>query len=183
MNQSFLKLCTIFFSLPRDRQQQVLKSLYNFSTEAKTLLATSLGFEEDPQIFVDEMRRETIDRVYRRGSTKLPNGRVINQILTNAKKAGASFNTLLDLEQLAYRGFMEFLDEYGGGPESFDDQACKHLGNYLKLVLQIKDKAKKDELIEQLRLYIIKKDNMYTDDKDETFESITGVSVNRPSRW
>lgn len=179
MNPSFSKLSTIFFSLAKDKQEQIVKRLYDFSTETRTLLTTSLGLKEDPQIFIDKLKRETIDRVYRRGSPKLPNGRMVNQLLTHAKKAGVSFNTLLELEQLAYRGFMEFLDEYGGGPESFDDQACKHLGNYLTLVLQMKDKAKKDELIEQLRLYIIKKDNMYTDDKDETFESITGISVNR----
>lgn len=73
------------------------------------------------------------------------------------KKAGTSLDTLLNLEQLAYRGFMEYLHEYGGGPESFDDQACRHLEAYLRLVLQIKDGDEKDKLIEQLRLYIIKK--------------------------
>lgn len=179
MNPSFSKLSTIFFSLPKDKQRQILKRLYDFSTETKTLFSTSLGFQEDTALFINRMQRETIDKVYRKGIPKEPNGKIINQILTNAKKAGVSFNTMLDLEQLAYRGFMEFLDEYGCGPESFDDQACGHLENYLKLVLQIKDKTKKDELIERLRLYIIKKNNMYTGDKDEIFESITGIPVNR----
>lgn len=179
MNPSFSKLSTIFFSQSRDKQQLILKRLYDFSAETKTLLATSLGFQEDPTIFTDRMQKETIGKVYRKGIPKEPNGKIINQILTNAKKAGVSFETLLNLEQLAYRGFMEFLHEYGGGPESFDNQACKHLEGYLELVLQIKDKAEKDELIEKLRTYITKKNNMYTDDKDETFESLTGVPINR----
>ena|SRR3989338_6327301 len=179
MNPSFSKLNTIFFSLPKDEQQQVLKRLYYFSIETKTLFSTSLGFQEDPKVFINKMQHETISKVYRKGNPKEPNGKVVNQILVNAKKAGVSFDTLLNLEELAYRGFMEFLHEYGGGPESFDDQACKHIENYLKLVLQIKDEAKKDKLVEKLRLYIIKKDNMYTDDKDETFENITGIPINR----
>ena len=179
MNPSFSKLNTIFFSLPKDEQQQVLKRLYYFSIETKTLFSTSLGFQEDPKVFINKMQHETISKVYRKGNPKEPNGKVVNQILVNAKKAGVSFDTLLNLEELAYRGFMEFLHEYGGGPESFDDQACKHIENYLKLVLQIKDEAKKGKLVEKLRLYIIKKDNMYTDDKDETFENITGIPINR----
>src|SRR3989338_7296487 len=165
MNPPFSKLKSIFFSLPQDKQQQIIKRLYDFSTETKTLFSVSLGFQEDPSIFINRMQRETVDKVYRKGIPKEPNGRKINRILSDAKKAGVSFNTVLNLEQLAYRGFMEFLHEYGGGPESFDHQACKHIENYLELVLQINSKAKKDELIEQLRLYIIKKDNMYTDDK------------------
>lgn len=179
MSSSFSKLSAIFFSLPKDKQQKILKRLYDFSTETKTLFSASLGFQEDPTIFVNRMRRETIDKVYRRGDPKEPNGKIVNQILSNAKRAGVSLDTLLNLEQLAYRGFMEYLHEYGGGPESFDDQVCRHLEAYLKLVLQIKDRDEKDKLIEQLRLYIIKKDNMYTDDKDETFERITGIPVNR----
>lgn len=179
MNPSFSKLSTIFFSQPKDKQQKILKRLYDFSKETKALLTTSLGFQEDSTIFINQMQRETIDRVYRKGIPKEPNGKIVNQILNNAKKAGVSLKTLLCLEQLAYRGFMEFLDEYGGGPESFDDQACKHLEGYLKLVLQIEDQTKKDELIEKLRLYILKKDNMLTDDKDETFENMTGTPINR----
>lgn len=179
MNPSFSKLSTIFFSQSKNKQQLILKRLYDFSPVTKTLLATSLGFQEDPTIFIKRMQRETIDKVYRNGPPKVPNGEIINQILTDAQKAGVSFETLLCLEQLAYRGFMVFLHEYGGGPESFDNQACKHLESYLKLVLQIKDKGKKDDLIDKLRLYIIKKNNMFTDDKGETFESITGIPINR----
>lgn len=179
MKPSFSELITIFFTLSRDKQKQILKQLYEFSKETKTLFSTSLGFSEDPAIFIDQMERETIGKVYRKGAPKEPNGKTINQILTNAKKAGVSPDTMLKLEQLAYRGFMEFLHEYGGGPESFDGQACRHIENYLKLVLQVQDKSKKRELIEKLRSYIVKKDNMYTDDKDEVFESLTGISINR----
>lgn len=179
MNPSFSKLSTIFFSQPKNKQQFILKRLHDFSAETKTLLATSLGFQEDPVIFIDRMQKETIGKVYRKGTPKEPNGKIVNQILNNAKKTGVSFDTLLHLEQLAYQGFMEFLHEYGGGPESFDDQACKHLEGYLKLVLQIQDKARKDELLEKLRQYILKKDNMYTNDKDQTFENVTGIPINR----
>lgn len=175
----FFKTKCCLFLLSKDKQRQILKRLYDFSIETKTLFSTSLGFQDDPTIFINQMRRETIDKVYRKGVPKEPNGRIINQILGNAKKARVSYETLLNMEQLAYRGFMEFLHEYGGEPESFDDQACRHLESYLKLLLQIKDKTKKDELIEQLRLYIIKKDNMYTDDKDEVFEDITGITISR----
>lgn len=129
------------------------------------------------------MKQETINKVYRKGIPQEPNGNKVNQILLQAKKAGLSLASQLELTQLAYRGFMEFLHEYGGGPESFDDLACKHITAYLKLVLSIQDKAEQENRIEELRIYLIKKNNMMTDDKDDIFETITGISVNRPSRY
>lgn len=183
MNITFSKLSFTFFSLPRNEQQLVLKRLYDFSPEVKFLFSTSLGFRGNPEVFIKKMMKETIEKVYRKGIPKEPNGKTINQILMNAKKAGVSHATLLNLEQLAYRGFMEFLHEYVGGPENFDDLACKQLNNYLELVLQIVDKSEKEKRIDELRFYLIEKYNMITDDKDEVFESVLGIPVNRPLRW
>lgn len=108
----------------------------------------------------------------------------LEYVLKNGIKRTATGNiSLNNINELSKRfkngKALEFLDEYGGGPESFNNQACKHLEGYLRLVLQIEDKAKKEELIEQLWFYLIRKNNIYTDDKDETFENVAGISVNR----
>jgi hypothetical protein len=60
------------------------------------LFSTSLGFQDNPEIFLKRMSRETIDKIYRKGTPQTPNGRAINQTTINARKAGVSPNTLLD---------------------------------------------------------------------------------------
>jgi hypothetical protein len=84
---------------------------------------------------------------------------------------------MMELEQFAYRGFVEFLDEYGGGPDSFDDLSAKHLEAYLKLA---KDNLSEEQVVsifEKVRRYLVRKDNMITDYVDEAFESVTGSKV------
>ncbi len=84
---------------------------------------------------------------------------------------------LLELEQLAYRGFIEFLNEYGGGPDSFLDLGPKHLEAYLTLVKQNYPKDQMIDIFENVKKYLLKKDNMITDYNDETFEMVTGMRV------
>ena len=86
----------------------------------------------------------------------------------------------MPLEQLAYRGFIEFLNEFGGGPESFDDQSCKHLEAYLQIVRdgQI-DGEERARRYQELKTYLLAKNNMLTDSLDEAYESVTGISIGR----
>lgn len=177
MTTPFSKLSATFFKFPKDKQKIILKSLHDFSAATKVLLSTSLGFPDDPEVFIKKMKRETIDKIYRKGTPQTPSSRTINQIISDAKKAGVSPTTMLDLELLAYRGFADYLHEFGGGPDNFDEQACNHLENYLTLLMSLTDKTKMAELIEQMRKYLKKHNNMITDDKYEVFESITGISV------
>ena len=83
-------------------------------------------------------------------------------------------------EQLAYRGFIEYLNEFGGGPDNFDEMSCKHLEAYLSLIkTHMHDKNEQDSLFEEVRQYLKKLDNMITDYVDDTFEITTGVPVRR----
>ena len=90
----------------------------------------------------------------------------------------------MKLEQLAYRGFIEFLNEYGGGPKTYDYMASRHFENYLKLVKQnIAEEQEGTQIFTELQKYLKKKDNMYTDELDEIFEKETGMKVERRRRY
>jgi len=86
----------------------------------------------------------------------------------------------LELEKLAYRGFIESLNKYGGGPDNFIDMGCEHLEAYLTLVKnEIKDKAKQKQLFLEVKKYLLAKDNMLTDYVDGVYEEVTGIPVER----
>lgn len=179
MKESFAQLSKIFFSKNIEQQRKILSQLYCFSPETKVMFLTSLGYETDGKLFVDKMQRETIDKVFRNGRSKIPNSRVINQIINKAKKVGVLSNIILDLELLAYRGFVEFLHKFGGGPDHFDQQATNHLDNYLMILMKSTDKIEMNKQIEQLRNHLTKHDNLYTDSLDEVFEKNTGIKIKR----
>lgn len=166
-----------FHSLPKTGQDSLLKDLYNFSNETRLLIQNRLIGQADFSDLIRKMERETIGKVYRKGIPGTPNGRTVNSIISAAKKARAPVSILMELEQLAYRGFIEFLDEYGGGPDSFLDLGPRHLEAYLLLV---KDNFPEQEALDrfaEVKKYLLRKDNMITDYVDEAFESVTGIRV------
>jgi hypothetical protein len=166
-----------FHELPKFGQDSLLKDLYNFSDETRLLVANRLIGQADFSDLIRKMERETIGKVYRKGIPGTPNGRVVNAIISSARKARAPVEVMMELEQLAYRGFIEFMDEYGGGPDSFLDLAPKHLEAYLTLVRQNFPEEKQVEIFEEVRKYLLRKDNMITDYTDDAFESVTGMKV------
>ena len=81
----------------------------------------------------------------------------------------------MELEQLAYRGFTEFLHEFGGGPDNYDTMGPAHLRAYLQLV---KDNYEPEEaliLYEKVQRYIRHHDNMNQDYNFDAFEDVTGI--------
>ena len=126
------------------------------------------------------MEKETIGKVYKKGLPGVPNGVKISSIIAKAKKSGVGIDSLIKLEQLAYRGFIEFLNQYGGGPETFNGMADKHMENYLILVRDnVKEEKERNNIFQDIKEYLLKKDNMYTDSLDDIFKEISGVSVER----
>lgn len=124
------------------------------------------------------MERETVGKVYRKGFPGTPSGKKVNEIISKAKKTQVSISVMLKLEQLAYRGFIEYLNEFGGGFDNFDEMACKHLEAYLNLIkTHVNDKNEQSELFEKVRRYLKKLDNTITDSVDDTFEIATGILV------
>lgn len=169
-----------FYAMPRKKQEELLTQLYSYSKDIKLFMDSRLGLSADTDSLVLEMERETIGKVYRKGTPATPNGKTVNAIIAKAQKAGVGFETMLELERSAYRGFTEFLNEYGGGPESFDEMACNHLEAYLLLVKRnIKDNQKQQIMYEEVRIYLRKLHNMITDYVDETFEEVTGILIGR----
>ena len=173
-------IITLFRELSEEQQSSLIHDLYNYSKDIKLFLESRLGLQADTEGLVSEMEKETIGKVYRKGTPGTPNGKKVNEIISKAKRARVGVWTLLNLEKLAYRGFIEYLNEYGGGPENFDDMVCKHLEAYLIIIkTQISDKNEQDRLFEEVRQYLKKLDNMITDYVDDTFEITTGILVRR----
>lgn len=168
-----------FQSLPRAEQNRLLQEIYNYSSDMKLFLRSKLGLDTDFDELVKRMEKETFGKIYhRKGAPGIPNGRVVGGILTKAYKSNAPLSVLLDLERLAFRGFIDFLNEFGGGPDNFEDMAYRHLENYLKLVKdKVHDTGEKERRIEETRSYLSKLDNMNTDCIYEAFENVIGTSV------
>ena len=177
--KNFKKIKKKFNELPQQEKDNFLKDIYNFSKDTKLFLENRLlGGNDD--VFIKAMEKETIDKVYKGGPPSVPNGVKVNSIIVKAKKSGVGIGALMKLEQLAYRGFIEFLNEYGGGPETFEEMADKHMENYLVLVRgDIKDENKKNNIFQDVKGYLLEKNNMYTDSLDDIFEEITGMPVDR----
>jgi hypothetical protein len=175
---NFRDIIKAFHALSPAEQDSLLRDVYNFSPDMKALLTNRLTGSADFSTMIAKMERETIGKIYRKGMPGTPNGNKVNEIIRAAKAAEAPLETMLQFEQLAYRGFIEYLNEFGGGPDNFDDMACRHLEAYLQLVTSgIRDEQEREAMYEKIRRYLRKKDNMVTDYTDAVFEDETGRSV------
>ena len=165
--------------MSQKEKDSFFQEIYNFSKDTKLFLENRLlGGNDD--VFIKAMEKETIDKVYKTGIPGTPNGVKVNSIITKAKKSGVGIDALMKLEQLAYSGFIEFSNEYGYDSESFDEMANRHMENYLILVRDnVKDKKERDDIFRDIKGYLLKKNNMYTDSLDDIFEEITRMSVDR----
>jgi len=166
-----------FHSLGRVGQDRLLSEIYGLSKETRNLLESRLLHFVDEATLIKEMEKETLDKVFNGFHPGLPNGKKVNSIIARAKKLNASERTLMDLERIAFEGFVEFLNEFGGGPESFEQMACDHLEKYLQLVRKVytneEDYLKQ---VSEIRKYIQKKNNMYVDGLWEIFEISTRLN-------
>ncbi len=169
-----------FRQLDPAAQDQLLNDLYQYSKELKLVLAGKLGLQPDFVSLVSAMERATIGKVYRKGIPGDLDHRQVVSIIRQAEAAGAPLAIRLQLEQLAYRGFIEFLNEFGGGPDEYDDYACEHLEAYLVLVRdRIDDPAEQQRCFAAVKAYLRKLNNMVTDYVDDIFDEVVGESVDR----
>lgn len=177
MKSNLRQALKVFHQLPKAGQDSLLRDPHKLTAANALMIENRLLGNTDFTDLIRKMERETIGKVYKKGIPGTPNGRTINAIINSAKKSRAPAEIILELEQLAYRGFIGFLHEYGGGPDNFLDLGPKHLEAYLKLVQKTLPKTQQDQIFENVRKYLLKKDNMITDYTDEAFESVTGVPV------
>ena len=167
-----------FHALNRIQQNHLLSEIYSHSQDMRQLLESRLLHVVDGKALIDAIEKETLQKVFHSPIPRTPDGRKVRSIIARAKKLGADDQTMLDLERLAFEGFVEFLNEYGGGPESFDEMACDHLETYLRLIkkIQIDEKCYTED-IDKVRQYLRKKHTMITDYTYEVFEAETGIPV------
>lgn len=175
MKSNFREALKQFHELPKTGQDLLLRDLYNASQPNALMIENRLCGQADFSVLIAKMERETIGKVYRRGMPGEPDGRKVNAIISVAKKARADNDVLMQLEQLAYRGFIEFLHEYGGGPDSYVDMGPNHLKAYLILVKQAKSDIEAQDIFQDVRRYLHKKDNMIQDYNFDAFEEVTGI--------
>jgi hypothetical protein len=177
MKTNLRTLLKEFHELPLAGQDSLLKSLYNFSPETRLLMANYLSGQADFSDLIGKMESETTGKVSR---WRVPDARRVSYIVNSAVKARAPFEVMMELEQLAYSGFIDFLNLYGGGPDSFLTQGPKHLEAYLLIVKNNLPSSQQAEIFEDVRKYLLNNDNMDTGETYEVFESVTGIKVRHP---
>jgi len=167
-----------FHALSDVQQNHLLSEIYGYSQEMRDFLESRLLNTVDHQALVDAMQKETLGKVFYSPNPRIPDGRKVRSILARAKKLKASSETMMELERLAFEGFVEFLNEYGGGPETFDEMACDHLGAHLRLMKEVyTDEEAYAEGIDQVRRYLRGKHNMINDCLYDIFETATESSI------
>jgi len=179
---TFKQVKNAFNKLSEDKKEKLLQDIYDFSKDMKIFLESRLLENTDSgKEFVNQMQKETLDKVFKRkGEPGTPDGRKVNSIISKAKKSKVDIEIIIELEKLAFEGFVEFLNEFGGGPENFDEMAANHLEEYLKLVkYHFENENEQIKIFEEMRNYLLKKDNMYTDYVYEVFEEETGIKLGR----
>jgi len=176
---NFTQIKKEFNSLSQKEKDALLKDIYGFSQDMKIFLQSRLLVKSDAgKLLVKEMEKETIKKVYA-NTPKDVSGRKVNAIISKAKKAKVDIWTMLELEKLAFRGFIEMMNEYGFWDENIENMGCRHFGIYLSLVkTKVNDKEEKLKLLEEARQYLHSLNNMSTDYFEDTYGEIVGTLVN-----
>jgi hypothetical protein len=167
-----------FFSLSKKEQETILKEIYNFSKDVKEFMNVRLlGDGEDK--FIEEIKKAT-ESSTSTGRPKMIKVTKVNSILSKAKKSKVTKETLCDMQWYAFDGYVTFLNDYGGGPDSYENKAYEHFENYLRLLVEISDdKQKLEEELLGVENYLSQHQNMCNDHLWELYEDIVTEYVYR----
>ncbi len=167
-----------FFSLPQKEQEIILKEIYGFSKDVKEFLNVRL-LGDGEEKFIEQIKKATESETAK-GTPKMIKVINVNSIINKAKKSNAKKETLCTLEWHAFDGYMTFLNDYGGGPDSYENKVYEHLKNYLLLLIEASnDKQNLEEELLGVENYLSEHDNMYNDDLFELFEEISAEYIHR----
>jgi|GEM_PF-2935494 len=162
----------VFFTLSPKEQEQIIKEVYGFSKDMKSFLDMRL---------LGDGEEEYIKAITKVTESQTPKGypkdievHKVNAVLTKAKKSKVSQKTLCKMEWIAFDGYMTYLNDYGGGPEIYEDKVYDHLNNYLHFLIESNPTQ---EQIQKVRNYLRTHTNMYYDHIWELFTKIIGVAV------
>jgi heterodisulfide reductase subunit A-like polyferredoxin len=164
-----------FFALSQKEQEAMIKEIYGFSKDMKSFLDMRLLGDGEEQ-YIQQIMKATEPKM-RGGYPKEISVREVNAILSKAKKSRVSKKNLCEMEWIAFDGYMTFLNDYGGGPEIYEDKVYDHLNNHLRLLLELGTIEENEEKIEAVAKYLRRHTNMYYDHIWELFEEITGVDI------
>ena len=167
-----------FFSLSEKEQETILKEIYNFSKDVKDFMSVRL-LEDGEDKFVEEIKKAT-ESSTPTGRPKMIKVTKVNSILNKAKKSKVKNETLCDMQWYAFDGYVTFLNDYGGGPDSYENKAYDHFEIYLQLLVAISnDKQKLKEELLGVENYLNQHQNMYNDHLWELYENIVAEHVHR----
>ena len=167
-----------FFSLSTKDQENILKEIYGFSKDMKVFLNVRL-LGDGEEKFIEQIKKAT-ESATLTGMPKIIKVVSVNNILNKAKKSNVKKETLCDMEWCAFDGYMTFLNDYGGGPDNFEDKVYDHLKNYLLLLIDISnDKQKLEDELLGVENYLSQHGNMYNDHLYELYEDLAEKHVHR----
>ena len=161
-----------FFLLSKKEQENLLKEIYGFSKDVKEFLNMRL-LGEGEEKFIEEIQKAT-QSATPSGMPKMIKVPKVNSIISKAKKSKVNKKTLCTMHWYAFDGYMTFLDDYGGGPDSYENKVYDHLKEYLLLLIEISNNKKElQEELYNVREYLDTHDNMYNDHLYELYLEIT----------
>jgi len=164
-----------FFSLSKKDQENMLKEIYGFSKDMKEFLNVRL-LGDGEEKFIEQIKKATKSATST-GMPKIIKVVNVNSILNKAKKSKVKKDTLCEMEWIAFDGYMTSLNDYGGGPESYENKVYDHLKKYLLLLNDINKNEELNDELDGVKHYLREHTNMYYDHLWELFEEITGESI------
>jgi len=164
-----------FFALSQKEQEQLIKEIYGFSKDIKSFLDMRLTGSGEEK-YIKEITKAT-ESCTPKGYPKDIKVKNVNSILTKAKKSKVSDKTLCEMEWIAFDGYMTFLNDYGGGPEIYEDKIYDHLNSYLLFLPKTLIDTEYANRLEFVSKYLRGHNNMYYDHIWELFEDVTGVDL------
>jgi hypothetical protein len=172
---TFTEIKKKFFSLSPKEQELLLKEIYGLSKESKRFLDVRLSGANEEN-FIEEITKAT-QYATPKGYPKDIEVRKVNSILSNAKKCKVDSQILEKMELIAFEGYMGSLNEYGGGPDTYENKVYDHLNNYLNLVMSNHLVEEQGTLFDDMRLYLRQNTNMYYDHIWELFKELTEMDI------
>ena len=169
-----------FFSLSQKEQENILKEIYNFSKDVKEFMNVRL-LGDGEEKFIEEIKKAA-ESSTPTGRPKMIKVTKVNAILSKAQKSKVTKETLCKMQWYAFDGYVTFLNDYGGGPESYENKAYDHFKNYLELLVAIsKDKQELKEKLLGIKNYLNQHQNMYNEHLWELYEDFAEEYVHRES--
>ncbi len=164
-----------FFALSNKEQETIVKEIYGFSKDIKEFLNVRL-LGDGEEKFIEQIKKATESETSS-GMLKMIKVTKVNSIISKAKKSNVKKETLCEIQWHAFDGYMTFLNDYGGGPDNFEDKVYDHLENYLLLLIEISNREDLEKKFLEVKEYIRQHDNMYNDHLQELYEEIASENI------